>query len=296
MNDVRHDPVTGRVVIMAAGRATRPHTLAQAQPDEDRGPESCPFCPGHESQTPPEILRTGEGAAGEPGWRVRVFPNLYPITDAHEVVVLSPDHYRTFADLSDDAAAEVFMVLRDRVRVHLDAGLPFCTAIINHGRAAGASIAHPHAQVFGLGFVPPDVAAAIDRQLAAPDDLLEDDIADARDRDLVLADGEVATWCPFASTSPLLARVCHADPGATFDSATDAEIAAIARATRDALAALGRAVEHAPYNVVVHTAPRWYIEITPRLSVVAGVEQASGVFVNTIPPEHAVGFLRTESV
>ena len=295
MNDVRHDPVTGRVVIMAAGRATRPHTLAQAQPDEDRGPEHCPFCPGHESETPPEVLRTGEGDAGAPGWRVRVFPNLYPITDTHEVVVLSSDHYRTFADLSDDAATEVVTVLRDRVRVHLDAGLPFCTAIINQGRTAGASIAHPHAQVFGLGFVPPDVAAAIDRQLAAPDDLLEDDIVDARDRDLVLADGEVATWCPFASTSPLLVRLSHADVGATFDAATDAEIAAIAIATRNALGALGRAVDHAPYNVVVHTAPRWYIEITPRLSVVAGFEQATGVFVNMMPPEHAIGFLRTES-
>jgi UDPglucose--hexose-1-phosphate uridylyltransferase len=182
MSDLRHDPVTGRVVIMAADRATRPHTLAQADRDEDRGPEECPFCPGHESMTPPEILRTGDGVAGEPGWRVRVFPNLYPITEAHEVVVLSPDHYRTFADLSDDAAAEVFTVLRDRVRAHLDAGLPFATAIINQGRAAGASIAHPHAQVFGLDFVPPDVAAAIDRQLATPDDLLDDDIADAHDR------------------------------------------------------------------------------------------------------------------
>jgi UDPglucose--hexose-1-phosphate uridylyltransferase len=209
--------------------------------------------------------------------------------------VLSPDHGRTFADLSDDAATEVVSVLRDRVRLHLDAGLPFCTAIINQGRTAGASIAHPHAQVFGLGFVPPDVAAAIDRQLAAPDDLLEDDIADARDRELVLADGEVATWCPFASTSPLLVRLCHADPGATFDAATDTEIAAMAIATRNALAALGRAVEHAPYNVVVHTAPRWYIEITPRLAIIAGFEQATGVFVNTIPPEHAVDFLRTES-
>ena len=111
----------------------------------------------------------------------------------------------------------------------------------------------------------------------------------------VLADGEVATWCPFASTSPLLVRLCHADPGATFDAATDTEIAAMAIATRNALAALGRAVEHAPYNVVVHTAPRWYIEITPRLAIVAGFEQATGVFVNTIPPEHAVDFLRTES-
>ena len=293
MSDVRHDPVTGRVVIMAADRATRPHTLAQPERDEDRGPDECPFCPGHESMTPPEILRTGHGVAGEPGWRVRVFPNLYPITDAHEVVVLSPDHERTFGDLSDDAAAEVLTVLRDRVRVHLDAGLPFATAIVNQGRAAGASIAHPHAQIFGLNFVPPDVAAAIDRQLATPDSLLDDDIADARDRDLIVSDGAVAVWCPFASTSPLLLRVCNTEGDTTFDSATDGEIAATAVAMRDALAAIGRAVEHAPYNVVVHTAPRWYIEITPRLSLLAGVEQATGVFVNTMLPERAVAYLGT---
>ena len=40
----------------------------------------------------------------------------------------------------------------------------------------------------------------------------------------------------------------------------------------------------------MHTAPRWYVEITPRLGVLAGFEQATGVFVNTIPPERAVEF------
>ena len=77
--------------------------------------------------TPPEILRTGHGVAGEPGWRVRVFPNLYPITEAHEVVVLSPDHDRTFADLSDDAAAEV---LHGAARPR--AGAPRCRAPVRH--------------------------------------------------------------------------------------------------------------------------------------------------------------------
>ncbi len=234
--------------------------------------------------------------AGEPGWRVRVFPNLYPITAAHEVVVLSPDHHRTFAQLSDDEAAEVFTVLRDRVRAHLDAGLPYATAILNQGRAAGASIAHPHAQVFGLDFVPPEVRAAIDRQLASPDDLLDDDIADARDRELVVADGEVTVWCPFASTSPLLVRVCHEEAGTTFDVASDRELSTIAIAARDALVAVGRVIEHPPYNLVVHAAPRWYVEITPRLAVLAGFEQATGVFVNTIPPERAVEFLRGVNV
>lgn len=295
MTELRHDPVSGRIVIVAAGRAARPHTLVQGVRDEDQGTEHCPFCTGHESRTPPEITRTGNGGPGEPGWRVRVFPNLYPITDpitgAHEVVVLSPDHDRSFARLSDDEAAEAFTMLRDRVRAHLDAGLAYAGAIVNQGRAAGASIAHPHAQVFGLDLVPPEVAAAIDRQLGATDDLLDDDIARARDHELVIADGEVTVWCPFASTSPLLVRVCHADAGTRFDDATDGEIAAIAIVARDSLASLGRVIEDPPYNLVVHTAPRWYIEITPRLGVLAGFEQATGVLVNTIPPERAVEFL-----
>ena len=86
-------------------------------------------------------------------------------------------------------------------------------------------------------------------------------------------------------------RVCNTDADTTFDNATDDEVAATAIATRDALAAIGRAVEHVPYNLVVHTTPRWYVEITPRLSLLAGFEQATGVFVNTIPPERAVTFL-----
>ena len=99
-------------------------------------------------------------------------------------------------------------------------------------------------------------------------------------------------WCPFASTSALLVRVCHAEAGTSFDGATDRELATIAIAARDALSSVGRVIENPPYNLVVHTAPRWYVEITPRLGVLAGFEQATGVFVNTIPPERAVEFLR----
>ena len=218
MTDVRHDLVSGRVVDRGRGSVVAPaHARASRSRTRIAAPSTARSAPATSPMTPPEIARTGPGAPGEPGWRVRVFPNLYPITDAHEVVVLSPDHDRTFGDLSDDAAAEVFTVLRDRVRAHLDAGLPFATAIVNQGRAAGASIAHPHAQVFGLDFVPPEVNAAIDRQLAAPDDLLDDDIAHARTTTTsCCADGEVTVWCPFASTSSLLVRVCHAEAGTTF--------------------------------------------------------------------------------
>jgi len=158
--ELRHDALTGRLVLLAPSRAGRPNTTSPPLPGGDRGGEAgggCPFCPGHEHETPPELARTGDGIPDGPGWRVRVVPNLYPIvgglgagpgaTGAHEVVVLSPDHARAFGALDQDQATEVLGVLRDRARVHAQAGRAHVQVLLNHGRGAGASIAHPHAQL-----------------------------------------------------------------------------------------------------------------------------------------------------
>ena len=65
------------------------------------------------------------------------------------------------------------------------------------------------------------------------------------------------------------------------------------------LARLGDALADPPYNVTVHSAAadgtgvrRWYLEITPRLSVVAGFEMATGILVNTTPAEQAIAVVR----
>ena len=41
---------------------------------------ACPFCEGHEAQTPPEIAsyRDRGSRPNTPGWRVRVVPNKFP--------------------------------------------------------------------------------------------------------------------------------------------------------------------------------------------------------------------------
>jgi len=309
MSELRHDELTGRSVVLAAGRAARPHTLKRPKP-RDIGTEACPFCPGHEAETPPEIMRTGDGAGLEPGWRVRVFPNLYPIvggpdahdgtTGAHEVVVLSPDHQRSFARLDADAAVEVVSVLRDRVRAHLDDGRAYAAAIVNHLRPAGASIAHPHAQVFALDFVPPAVAAQQERFERAGLDLVARETAAIGEHGVAIApDGTPAVWCPYASPSPYVMRIAHARSGASFAHADDAEIAAVALAVRDALRRLSTALDDPPYNLAVLTAPRapapwfhWYVEIAPRVTVTAGFELVTGLDVNTVRPEHAAAELR----
>jgi UDPglucose--hexose-1-phosphate uridylyltransferase len=165
-------------------------------------------------------------------------------------------------------------------------------AILNHLRAAGASIAHPHAQVFALDLVPHAVEAALARFRTAGIDLV---LADVLDDHVVQTHGEVVTWCPPASSSKYLFRLAAEAAGNRFDRADDDTTEAVALALRDALGDV-------PYNVVVHTAPRspveraeqfhWYVEVTPRLSVVAGFEQATGILVNTVPPDQAAEVLR----
>jgi UDPglucose--hexose-1-phosphate uridylyltransferase len=243
---------------------------------------------------------------------VRVVPNLFPIvggtdagpgaTGAHEVVVLSPSHDDSFAQLDLRQAVEVVIVIRDRVRHHLAAGHAFVQVAINHGRAAGASIAHPHAQVVALDLVPPAVADAVDRFEGARTDLVLSDLD--RNGDLRVFDGPVAAWCPQAASTPFELRVAVRARGARFDEIADDKVEPLAVVTRDVLARLGAALGDVPYNLVVHTAPpgagpgsfHWYVEVQTRTAVPAGFEQGTGILVNTVAPERAARELREHPV
>ena len=305
--ELRHDPLTDRLVIVAPERAARPDTFRVAPHPLPASVETCPFCSGHELKTPPEVARSGDGAPDTPGWRVRVVPNLYPlvggpVTGAHEVAILSPAHDRPLGALTDDEAVEVFTVLRDRVAHHLGAGLAHVQVFVNQGKPAGASIEHPHAQLVGLDFVPPAVAAEQARFLAAGRDLIAEAVAAHRASEHTVVDGPAVAWCPPASSTPFEVLVAHRSTRAGFDDARDPEVAVVARATREALARMHEVLGDAAYNLTIHTAPRdappgghWYVRIAPRVSVLAGFEQATGVYVNVAPPEVAAAALREAS-
>jgi UDPglucose--hexose-1-phosphate uridylyltransferase len=300
MQELRTDELTGTRVIIAPSRATRPGDAVRIDPvAHDVAPATCPFCAGNETMTPPEVARTGPGAPDTPGWRVRVVPNLYPmvgdgVDGAHEVVILSPAHTADFGSLGDTAAIEALTVVRDRAQFHLSHGLVHAQPFVNHGRAGGASIAHPHAQLVALGIVPPRVDGLLDRFATAGRDLVADAIDDTRNRKLVVADGDAVSWCPSASASPFLVRCALRGAGPRFDLAGDDDVAAAAIAVRDAIAAIQRVLGDLAYNVVVNTGPRddprpfhWWIDVIPRLTVLAGFELGTGLFVNVVAPEAA---------
>lgn len=282
--ELRRNPVSGKLVIVAPARASRPADAA----GRAAGAPPCPFCPGNEALTPPEVdaLRPGGSAPDGPGWTVRAVPNKYPALEGrHEVIIHSPDHSEELEDLDDARLIEVLGMWRRRIDAHLRSGAAAVTLIGNLGAGSGASLEHPHEQLFATPVVPPlllDELSAIDRYRNRFGVCAVCEQSETAEERLVL-DGCVRAWVPEASRfngELWLAPEAHEADFRT------ADLAAAAAALRRALAAVKAAAPEAPLNFWLHTAPaelrgtyHWHLEIAPRTSTLAGFELGTDIAV-----------------
>jgi UDPglucose--hexose-1-phosphate uridylyltransferase len=283
VSPVRWDPYTGEPVLIAPERAARPH---DAQLADD--PDMCPFCPGSEDQTPPEVLavRPGGGDEDGPGWQVRVFPNKFPALASeegiHEVIVNTPRHVRSLADLTDEEVEVAAAAWSERLAATAadPRGLwPFW--FLNQGAAAGASLQHSHAQLVGLPFAPPRLVTQQRAFDEASRCLVCAEIAGAGDR-LVGENGELVAWCPEV---PPLSGAVRVAPRTHFpDWAAGFDPGGLGRALRDLCARIQRAFGTEAINLwLLQRGPggsdafHWHVDGVPRLGTLAGLELGSGV-------------------
>ena len=264
---IRKNPFTGDPVLFAPERAGRPHAFADSQDDA-----RCPFCPGHESDTPPEILRIGDP------WRVRVVPNKYPPAPGAEVIIESPAHRATFDELAH--AEEIVRVYAERQRAHRDA--TYVAIFKNEGTRAGSSIAHVHSQLVPLPFVPPRV----ERELAG---LARGCPLCAAPPHLIRETSAFRWFAPHASSMPFqqwIAPKRHASL-VELDERELAELAALLRAASAATRTISDG-----YNWMFIGTPHFYVDLVPRLTTIAGLELGTGTFVEIIDPAEAAERLR----
>jgi UDPglucose--hexose-1-phosphate uridylyltransferase len=252
--------------VIAPGRARRPAPTSETELDE------CPFDEGREDRTPPETFRVGS----ETSWIVRVVPNLYPAFERQEVVVHTPRHVRTFAELTDEELTAVATAWRERTAAAHREGFAYVHALVNEGREAGASLPHTHSQLGWLRDVPPAVA---DEGPDGVSELLSDQDLWIEERDGVVAAAHRAGRLPYE----LL--IAPHDPGS---EALDTALMLL----RNAVARLRALEGEVPWNAWLHTGPRWHVELVPRLTVQAGVELGAGIAINTLAPEEAASRLR----
>ncbi len=317
MSQLRLNPLTGRWVTIAVDRSMRPSDFAPRLLPVEAGPaRACPFCPGNEESTPPALETYGPDGH----WQVRVVPNLFPafsgdepmsvshlgpvFTQAtasgiHEVLVLSPEHDDSWADLDDPSAGLVMAALRDRLEEHArHQNVRATLAIVNHGREAGASLAHPHGQIIGVPFVPGDLAEERSGFVRFEGSCLLCTIVDAESsvgHRVVFDDDRVLALCPYWSGSPYEMLIVPKAHEPQLQRAAPRDVAAIGRAIRVVLNRLRHVMGDVAYNLIFHTGPHhqlddqfhWHVHAVPRLTTTTGFEQGTGVLINIFAPEVA---------
>jgi UDPglucose--hexose-1-phosphate uridylyltransferase len=242
-------------VRFAPRRRDRPGAwLPEIEPATDAELESCPFCAGREDRTPPDVLRID----GDP-WRVRVVPNLYPAFERQEVVIHSPDHVRSFAELDGNQLAAIAEAWQER-------GAPF--ALINEGRIAGASLPHSHSQLVWTEMPDEDTSPLATLLVPYP---------------LQRRGGVIAAVHPFGA-APYESLIAPDGDG----ELTDALIL-----LRDLVRRLHAVEGRRPWNAWLHRGKQWHLHFVPRMTALAGIELGAGVYVNVMPPERAAERLRT---
>jgi UDPglucose--hexose-1-phosphate uridylyltransferase len=328
MSELRQDRTTGVWVIVAPQRGQRPHVNAPAgrPPKLPRFDPSCPFCPGNEAQLPGIIAETQ--AAGAPGWSVRVVPNKFPAvrmrqeakasgdsdhqarvaSGAHEVIIESPWHNADLAGMTAAELAIVAGVYRERSRALLaQDGIETATLFHNHGRGAGASLAHTHAQIIALDFVPPRVAAMNDwskryygehGRCALCDELA----SELKMRKRIVEENErFAALVPFAAEVPYELWLVPKQHQASFTAIGDDELPAFAALLGRSLARLKAVLNDPPYNFAIDSAPKcekaaphlhWRLRIAPETAIWGGFELGAGLPINPSSPEDDAKRLR----
>ena len=314
MSEIRKDPLTGRAVIIAPERAQRPRQIGSNH--ELAAPDACPFCPGNENLTPPELWadRPDHSAANRPGWSVRVVANKFPAVSIaygsgeHEVVIETPAHVENLAILDAEQYNRIFLAYRERLRaLQSDRHWRFALIFKNQGERAGATFEHVHSQIIALPFL----VTGVENDLAATRDyhrrnnecyfcnLIDREIqAKAR---VVAHNDHFITLCPiaprFAFETWILPRV-HAP---AFIESDDATIAALARTAQKTIAALNRIQVNPPFNYFIQSPAldetdrahyHWQWRLLPQFCRAAGFEWGAGIHINPVTPENAASLLR----
>lgn len=319
MSEFRQDPLSGRWFVLAAERSKRPEAFYRPPRPRDEG-TNCPFCPGHEEQTTPEVLRFSNP---DGSWAVRVVPNKYAympepsgVADVAgdplhrhqmsagfaEVLIESPDHDVPFDGHSPEQARLVVQAARDRYRALVARpGVAMAMVFRNYLPQSGASLLHPHSQILASSRVPALLEAEVRcfEAWAAREGtclgcaLLEAESAGPR---AVAETGGFVILAPYASRHAYELLLLPRQHAPDFGAASDA---GLAEALRDAFGRIRRLLGDPPSNMWIHSRPQghigdyhWHVHLTPRLTVEGGWELGTGLSVNVIPPEQAAADLR----
>ncbi len=327
MSELRQDLITGDWVVIATGRAKRPEDFLNAERSINSNDiANCLFEDPEASGQEKDVLiyRRSDGE-----WTLRVFPNKFPAFVSstrikhyeegpyfsmdgygyHEVIV-TRDHYRQLALMEVMEIAEVFDAFQERyIALMSRKNVNFISIFHNHGKEAGASIAHPHSQLMAIPVVSPYMRLELDgaeiyrrsnRQCVY---CVMSEWEQKCGKRIVYQNEDFIAFCPFASRAAFEIWVMPKKHEPYFERLSNEGKVKLAEVFKKAINSVYKALNDPPYNFYIHTSPcdgkdyphfHWHIEILPKTATWAGFELQTGIEISTIQPEKAAEYLRDQ--
>ncbi len=239
---------------------------------------------------------------------------------AHEIIIETNQHITNMADLPEGQIEKVISAYIDRMTdLEKDKRFKYVLVFKHHGWAAGGGrVKHSTSQLIATPVNPKRVKEELIGARNYYDyhercvfcDLIKQEL-EAKDRVILEIDGFVAV-APFAARFPFETWIIPKKHSCDFTTLEKGMRLDLARVLKKVLMKLKKGLNDPPYNYILHTAPfrrqkagywksidndyHWHIEITPRLTRVAGFEWGTGFYICPLPPENAAKFLREVEV
>ncbi|HEX4679574.1 MAG TPA: galactose-1-phosphate uridylyltransferase [Gaiellaceae bacterium] len=288
-SELRYDTLAGEWVGIAGERQSRPN----------RPPDDCPFCVG--------------GIEAPVPYEVRAFPNRWPMfapgdpvvlepatgqvpaRGASEVVLYSPEHDSSLGSLGTAGVRRVIDLWAERTADLLARPeINYVLIFENRGADVGATIPHPHGQIYAFPFVPPVPAreAAVAEHGCAL-------CAEEPGERLVYESEEWRAYVPYASAYPYGLLIAPRTHISGLPELGDDARNGLATLLSDVLPRYDRLFGRPfPYMLWVHPGSHLHVHIAPpgrsadALRYVAAGEVGSGTLMNPVVPERAADELR----
>ena len=326
MPELRQNIITGDWVVIAPGRAKRPSDFKVPEPVKTVDLKNCPFCEGTDlyktnkrirgastetvytiDNKYPAFVENGNKASARSFYPEGGFYRARPSTGDHDVIVIK-DHELDLPFFPKKVMEDMFEVMQMRYIAHKERkDTVSIMPIYNHGSSAGASIDHPHAQIFSSGIVANTINREFDgakRYFGINGACVFCDLIKHERKEKVRVvyendDFLAATF--FAARFPMETWVYPKEHESQFEKSTKKILASLSDCMLNVLRRMEQNVENIPLNFYIHSLPatlegadfyHWHLEITPRVQNFGGYELGSGVIIDIMSPEDAAEYLR----
>lgn len=326
MPQLRQNIITGDWVVIAPERAKRPQDFVIPKSVKIADKTKCPFCVDTEGYKQNEKVRQANTD------NIYVVENRYPafIEDEtekstrsfypekgfyrarpsigdHEVVIIK-DHELSLPKFSKPLANEMLEMIRERyVWMAEHEKVVSIMPIYNHGAESGASIDHPHAQIFASGII----SNLVGQEMSGAEryygingacvycDMIAHELKEKTR--IIYENSHFLAVEFFASRFPFETWILPKKHESQFEKISENSMTEFADALMEVLYKIDKILGNPPFNFYIHTLPtileesgsyHWHLEIMPRVATLGGFELGSGVVINVMAPEDAADYLK----